>query len=65
MWGEGVADGGEGRGEAVDGSGSGLAEEMFEFGEDLFDRVEVQRIGRQEQQMRARPTKAERTARPL
>lgn len=32
------------------GSLCGLAQQMFEFGEDLFDRIEIGTVGRQEQE---------------
>jgi len=34
---------------------SGFSQEEFEFGEDLFDRVEVGAVGRPEQQLGALP----------
>jgi len=37
----------------VDGSLSGFAEEQLELGEDLLDRVQIGRIGRQEEELRA------------
>ena len=39
--------------EALSGPGRGSAEECFEFGEDLLDRIEVRRVGRQEAQLGA------------
>ena len=37
----------------------GLAEESFEFGEDLLDRIEIGTVGRQEEQLGAgRPDRA-------
>ncbi len=36
-----------------DVTGLGLSHEVFELGEDLFDRVEVGAVGRQEEQMGA------------
>jgi hypothetical protein len=45
--GEGIEKFGNAFPEAVDGSLGGLAEERFEFGEELLDRIEGRRIGRQ------------------
>ena len=50
MWGEGI----EQRSDASPGCFLGalgsLAQEVFEFGEDLLDRIEVGGVGRQEQE---------------
>ena len=50
------AEGGENLGDAIDdaifGSGIGLSQQGFEFGEDLFDGIEVGGIGRQEDKPR-------------
>src|SRR5271155_5000264 len=47
---EGLADRAPG---VFEGSGAGLSHQVLKFGEDLFDRVEIGAIGRQEQQVRA------------
>jgi hypothetical protein len=39
----------------VEGTGPRRAEERFQFGEGLFDRVEVRAVGRKKPDMRARP----------
>ena len=40
----------DGVGDGVEGSGRGLSNEAFDLGEDLFDRIEVGRIFRKEQE---------------
>ena len=49
-FGEGVGDCCD---ESFDGSGSGLSQQGFELGEELFDRVEVGAVGRQVAQLSA------------
>ncbi len=39
--------------EGIDGSGLGLAQQFFEFGEGHLDRIEIRAVGRQEQEARA------------
>ena len=39
--------------EGVDGSGLGLPQQFFEFGECHLDRIEIGAVGRQEQEARA------------
>jgi hypothetical protein len=42
---------GDRRNECIDRSGGGLSQQSFEFGEELFDRIEVGAIGRQVAQL--------------
>lgn len=46
-WGEGVDGFGDGVPEVVDRSGGGFSQEGLEFGERLFDGIEVRAVGRQ------------------
>jgi len=52
VWGDGFQDLGDGIADGVDAPGGGFPEEMLELGEEFFDRVEVGRVFRQEDQPR-------------
>ena len=39
--------------EVIDGAGGGLAQERLELGDGVLDRVEVGRVGREEQELRS------------
>lgn len=53
FWGEEVEGAADKIPEGVDGSGLGLPQQFFEFGEDHLDRIEIGAVGRQEQDARA------------
>ena len=53
-WGEGFERCADRCPKGVSGSGSGLSEQRLEFGEGIFDRIEVGAVGRQEAQPRTR-----------
>ena len=53
LWGEEVEGAANEVPEGVDGSGLGLAQQFFEFGEGHLDRIEIGAIGRQKQDARA------------
>ena len=38
----------------LDGAFGGLSQQVFELGKNLFDRVQIRTVGRQEQQVRPR-----------
>lgn len=50
MWRESIEQGSYTLPRCVDGSFGGFAQEELELGEDLLDRIEVRRVGREEQQ---------------
>ncbi len=52
MWREGIEEGPDALRCCFDGSLCGFSEQVFQLGEDLFDRIEVRAVGRQEQQAR-------------
>jgi len=60
--GNGVEDVGDGVADGVLGPGGGLSEPVFELGEELLDRVEVGRVFRKQEEVRAAPRMAWRTA---
>ena len=47
---EGVDGGTDGAGQIVDGACSGFAQEYFQLGEGVFDRIEIGRVRRKEEQ---------------
>jgi len=51
MWREGVEEGADALPCVFDGALGGFSEQQLELGEDLLDRVEVGRVGRQEQEL--------------